>query len=204
MKIDDSLIQDFHPLALRVIDSVDVTKLTPVKFTALLMIAEPILEAGWLSLGSDEDAVIMVLASTCETDVGASLVLPFLFQEVQMKGHDKVWPLLTPRLTADGLTELKKRPPAKLNLENWVEIGKYWRSVFAVVPAESTATLIQQFLSRVSHLRCSTGSLIESGVLLTRRPQGKTSVRILGEIKTLILIRVPCGAAFIRGNDDEP
>jgi hypothetical protein len=48
------------------------------------------------------------------------------------------------------------------------------------------------------------GSLIESGVLLTRRPQEKTSVRILAEVKTSILIQGPCGAAFIRGNDVRP
>jgi hypothetical protein len=45
------------------------------------------------------------------------------------------------------------------------------------------------------------GSLIESGVLLTRRPQEKTSVRIVAEIETLILIQAPCGVAFIREND---
>jgi hypothetical protein len=45
------------------------------------------------------------------------------------------------------------------------------------------------------------GSLIESGILLTRRSQEKTSIRILADIKTLILIQSSCGAAFLRGND---
>jgi hypothetical protein len=45
------------------------------------------------------------------------------------------------------------------------------------------------------------GSLMKGRVLLTRHPLKKTSVRILAEIKTLVLIQAPCGAAFIRGND---
>jgi hypothetical protein len=58
-------------------------------------------------------------------------------------------------------------------------------------------------------IRCPTsgvaqGSLIESGVLLTRRPQEKTSVRILAEIKTFILFQASCGAACIRRNDVSP
>jgi hypothetical protein len=48
------------------------------------------------------------------------------------------------------------------------------------------------------------GSLTESGALLTRRPQEKTSVRTLDAGRTLILIQAPCGAAFIRGNHVEP